>query len=119
MVEPIKLTFKYGWEEKDDEETPMRGYRSDGIVKTPEGEYPVYFIDPIRLQQDLEAETELGTPFLAQPGLIILPEVTLESMENAVRQLWKQGYFESLQCLKAEKEPEVTAGRRGFYTPHG
>ena len=97
--------------EKDDEETPMKGYRSDGIVKTPEGEYPVYFIDPIRLQQDLEAETELGTPFLAEPGLIILPEVTREGMESAVIQLWQQGYFESLKSLKAEAEKE-TRGRR-------
>ena len=110
MKDRIKLTFKYGWEEKDDEETPMKGYRSDGIVQTPEGEYPVYFIDPIRLQQDLEAEMELGTPFLAEPGLIILPEVTREGMENVVRQLWEQGYFEFLKSLKTGVEKE-TIGR--------
>ena len=52
MTNQIQLIFQYGWEEKDDEETPMKGYRSDGIVKTREGEYPVYFIAPIRLQQD-------------------------------------------------------------------
>ena len=104
MTVDIKLTFKYGWEEKDDEETLMKGYRSDGIVETSKGEYRVYFIDPIRLQQDLEAETELGVPFLAEPGLIILPEITRERMENAVRQLWAQGYFESLKSLKVEKE---------------
>jgi hypothetical protein len=34
MTDHIKLTFKYGWEEKDDEETPMKGYRSDGIVRS-------------------------------------------------------------------------------------
>ena len=55
-------------------------------------------------KQDLEAETELGVSFLAEPGLIILPEVTYERMENAVRHLWSQGYFESLKSLKAEKE---------------
>ncbi|GBF82853.1 hypothetical protein [Aphanothece sacrum] len=104
MKDDIKLTFQYGWEEKDDEETPMKGYRSDGIVKTSEGEYSVYFIDPIRLQQDLEAETELGTPFLAEPGLIILPEVTREGMENAVKKLWEQGYFKCLKYLNAEQE---------------
>ncbi|BAZ08948.1 hypothetical protein NIES4071_07540 [Calothrix sp. NIES-4071] len=100
-----KLTFKYGWDDRDDEETLMKGYRSDGIVESPEGEvYPVYFRDPIRLQQDLEAEKELGSAFLAEPGLIILPEVTREAMENAVRQLWEQGYFESLKPLKPEAE---------------
>jgi len=110
MIDYPKLTFKYGWDNKDEEETPRKGYRSDGIVETSEGEYAVYFIDPIRLQQDLEAETELGTPFLAEPGLIILPEVTLAAMEKAVRQLWEQGYFESLKPLKAETEKE-TIGR--------
>lgn len=104
MTDYPKLTFKYGWEEKDDEETLMKGYRSDGIVQTLEGDYPVYFIDPIRLQQDLEAETELGTPFLAEPGLIILPEITRENMENAVRQLWEQGYFNSLKSLETESK---------------
>ncbi len=86
MANYPKLTFKYGWDEKDEEETPMKGYRSDGILENQEGEmYRVYFIDPVRLQQDLEAERELGSPFLAEPGLIILPEVTREAMENAVR----------------------------------
>jgi hypothetical protein len=98
-----KLTFKYGWDDRDDEETLMKGYRSDGIVESLEGEvYSVYFIDPIRLQQDLEAEEELGSTFLAEPGLIVLPSVTRKAMENAVRQLWKQGYFESLKPLKPE-----------------
>jgi hypothetical protein len=109
MADYPKLTFKYGWDDRDEVETPMKGYRSDGIVHSLEGEmYPVYFIDPVRLQQDLEAETELGSPFLAQPGLIILPEVTREAMENAVRQLWEQGYFQSVKALKAEAEKETT-----------
>ncbi|HAA30294.1 MAG TPA: hypothetical protein DCE56_24700 [Cyanobacteria bacterium UBA8553] len=100
-----KLTFQYGWDDTDEEETPMKGYRSDGIVHSPDGEmYPVYFIDPVRLQQDLEAEIELGSPFLSEPGLIILPEVTREAMENAVRQLWEQDYFKSFKPLKAKQK---------------
>ncbi|MBW4601260.1 MAG: hypothetical protein KME29_17210 [Calothrix sp. FI2-JRJ7] len=105
MADYPKLSFKYGWEDRDDEETPMKGYRSDGILQSPEGEmYTVYFIDPIRLQQDLEAEQEAGSALFAEPGLIILPEVTREAMENVVRQLWEQGYFESLKTLKIEAE---------------
>ncbi len=108
MADYPELTFKYGWDDKDDEETLMKGYRSDGIVLSAQGEmYPVYFIDPIRLQQDLEAEEELGSAFLAEPGLIVLPEVTREAMENVVRQLWNQGYFESLKPLKPEVEKET------------
>ena len=66
--------------------------------------YPAYFIDTIRLQQDLEAEQEVGSAFLAEPGLIILAEVTREAMENVVRQLWEQGYFKFLVPLKIEIE---------------
>ncbi len=44
---------------------------------------------------------------MAEPGLIILPEVTREAMENVVRQLWKQGYFKSLKPLKPEVEEET------------
>ena len=68
-----KLTFKYGWDERDEVETPMKGCRSDGIVSCGDGKtYSVYFIEPIRLEQDLEAEVEYGSPFLAPPGLIVL-----------------------------------------------
>ena len=115
MTNYPELTFTYGWNDKDEVETPMKGYRSDGIVHSPEGEmYPVYFIDPVRLQQDLEAEAELGSPFLAEPGLIILPEVTREAMENAVRQLWKQGYFQSVKALKVEAKKETTTCSRAI-----
>jgi hypothetical protein len=80
-----KLTFKYGWDERDEVETPMKGCRSDGIVRCADGKtYSVYFIDPIRLQQDLEAEVECGFPFLAPPGLIVMPELTRSAMENAI-----------------------------------
>lgn len=96
-----KLIFKDGWDERDEMETPMKGCRSDGIVDCGDGRtYSVYFIDPIRLEQDLEAEVECGSPFVALPGLIVLPEVTRTAMETAIAQLWKQGYFEALQPLR-------------------
>jgi len=95
-----KLTFKYGWDERDEIETLMKGCRSDGIVSVSDGKaYSVYFIDPIRLQQDLEAEVECGSPFLAPPGLIVLPELTRSAMENAIAQLCKQGYFDALKPI--------------------
>jgi hypothetical protein len=115
MADYPKLTFKYGWDDRDDEETPMKGYRSDGIVQSSEGEiYSVYFIDPVRLQQDLEAESELGNIFLAEPGLIILPEVNREAMENAVRQLWEQGYFKFLKSVEIETEKEIAERTRAI-----
>lgn len=114
-----KLTFKYGWDERDEVETPMKGCRSEGIVSLSDGKaYSVYFIDPIRLQQDLESEVEFGSSFLAPPGLIVIPELTRNAMENAIpslrdatrtvsfanAQLWKQGYFDALKPNAEVKE---------------
>ncbi|MCL1465477.1 hypothetical protein [Argonema galeatum] len=105
-----KLTFKYGWDERDEVETPMKGHRSDGIVRCRDGKtYSVYFYDPIRLQQDLDEEVELGSPFLAPPGLIVLPELTRPAMENAIAQLWKQGYFDALKPLAEAEESHPVA----------
>lgn len=103
-----KLIFKDGWDERDEVETPMKGCRSDGVVDCGDGTtYSVYFIDPIRLEQDLEAEVECGSPFLAPPGLIVVPEVTRTAMETAIAQLWKQGYFEALQPLQQRRVPQT------------
>ena len=47
MANYPELTFKYGWNDKDEVETPMKGYRSDGI-------FPAAI--PVRLGNLLTAE---------------------------------------------------------------
>lgn len=92
------LTFRYGFDHDDEIDTPLKGYRSDAIVVAPDGqEYTVYFYDPVRLRQDLEEEIKNGRPYVAEPGLIILPQVTRQAMESAVQELWLQGYFAMLR----------------------
>lgn len=57
----------------------------DRMVSLSDGKaYSVYFIDSIRMQQDLDSEVELGSPFLAPPGLIVIPELSRSAMENAI-----------------------------------
>ena len=57
----------------------------NGIVSLSDGKaYSVYFIDSIRLQQDLDSEVELGSLFLAPPGLIAIPELSRSAIENAI-----------------------------------
>jgi hypothetical protein len=41
-------------------------------------------------------DAKAGNPYVAEPGLIVLPEVTLEYMQKAVRRLAQAGFFESL-----------------------
>jgi hypothetical protein len=59
--------------------------------------YPLAFYDPGRLSQDLEVEAQSGHPFIGEPGLIVIPEVTRELMECAVARLYDEGYFETLR----------------------
>ncbi len=53
----------------------------------------LFFYDPVRLAQDLEAESINRGAFIASPGLIVIPEVTREAILNAVAKLVADGYF--------------------------
>ena len=93
-----QLIFEGGFDEREATESRDRGYRSHVWVELASGErYPVVFYDIVRLQQDLEHEAAEGNPFIAQPGLVVLLEVTKENMERAVCCLAEDGYFELLR----------------------
>jgi hypothetical protein len=70
------------------------------VVRRADGScYQVLFYDPVRLQQDLEEYVRLDTPYLAEPGLIVLPEVTTEAIRKAVRDAETKGFFDRLKPL--------------------
>jgi hypothetical protein len=93
-----ELIFQGDFDEREEMESRDRGYRSHVWVKLANGEcYPVVFYDADRLQQDLEIDAKSGNAYIAEPGLIVLPEVTLKYMQKAVRRLAQEGFFESLQ----------------------
>jgi hypothetical protein len=99
-----KLVFKYPFDE-------ARGYLSYAVVElNDEARYPVVFYDPIRLQDDLEVEISEGRPFIAEPGMIVVPEVTLARMQDAIDRLFRSGFFDS---LKTETERRPQAGQDG------
>ena len=54
---------------------------------------PLIFYDPVRLQQDLIENAKLGNPYIGEPGIIVIPEITLEAMKTAVQGLYDDGYF--------------------------
>lgn len=94
---PPKLIFEHGFSEQDADEAEARGYLSQVTVDFGDGrQYPVVFYDAIRLQQDLELEAKQGTPYVADPGMIVLDTVTLENMQKAVRELSRVGFFSRL-----------------------
>ncbi|WP_394823273.1 hypothetical protein [Pendulispora albinea] len=90
-----RLIFEYGFDDRDEYETPLRGYRSHVWVELIDGsKHRVTFFDTIRLQQELQQEMANGRGFFAEPGLIVLNEVTREAMEAAARTLANEGFFD-------------------------
>jgi hypothetical protein len=99
-----KLVFVHGFSERDSAEARDRGYLSHVLVEIDGVRlYPVLFYDPVRLQQDLEEGLKHDRSFLAEPGMIVLPDVTLDAMQDAVQRLCREGYFDYLVPLSREK----------------
>jgi hypothetical protein len=95
-----ELVFEGGYSEQDEYEAFSGGYRSHVYAKLENGAtYRLTFYDPIRLKQMLDDETAFGTPFLADPGLIVLHDVTRENMERAARELTATDFYDWLRPI--------------------
>jgi hypothetical protein len=91
-----KLVFRHPFDAMAAHDAEVRGYLGYAAVELKDGKrYPVVFYDPIRLQQDLEVETGEGRAFIAEPGMIVIPVVTLVRMQEAVLRLCQIGFFNS------------------------
>lgn len=95
-IEMPELAFDAPFDERAQMEAKARGYLSHvSVVMTNGDAFPVVFYDCVRLAQDLEYEVSTGRMCIAERGMIILPEVTLDNILAAVRSLFAEGYFES------------------------
>lgn len=95
-----RLVFPYGFDKRDNFEAPERGFYGPAVVEmSGDKKYAVTFYDPARLAQELEILCVAGTAWLAEPGLIVLQEVTEDNMRAAVKQLAEDGFFDYLSPL--------------------
>jgi hypothetical protein len=95
-----RLIFPEGFDARWESEMTDKGYLSEVIVQLEDGpRYQVNFIDPVRLRQDLDSETKSERPYYAEPGLIIVPEVTMQAIRRAVDGLWQDDFFDHLKPL--------------------
>jgi hypothetical protein len=63
-----------------------------------------------------------GRGYYAEPGLIVLDEVTNEAMTEAVNELWQEGYFERLKPAEwnrtsRRRRPAGITAFRGLSSP--
>ncbi len=97
------LVWPEGFDERAEVEAEWRGYLSHARVQLDDGRlYPVYFTDPVRLAQDVEAAQP---PMVAEVGLIVVPEITRNTMEAAVAFLAQRGFFEYFRPLEEGDRP--------------
>ena len=105
-----RVIFPERFDEQAAFETSLKGWLSAQVELEGGCRYAVYFSDPIRLQQDLDEAVKSGMPCFFEPSLIILPEVTVEAIQDAVQFLWKQGFFAYLTAEQGGGlEPTTTA----------
>lgn len=91
------LVFQDGFTDFDEFDTPLRGYRR-GVYLNNNGQcYPLFFYDPDRLSQDLETDIKWGRNYIAEYGIIIVPEVSLKNMLDVVHSLLDKGDYFSKQ----------------------
>jgi hypothetical protein len=100
LTERYTVHFPEDYDAQSEYETPSRGYLSEVVVELEDhSRYKLFFIDPVRLQQDLAGEIELGQPYFAEPNLIVLPQVTTASVRQAVEGLVREKFFQHLKPL--------------------
>ena len=105
-----RLVFEYDVHERD---LAPHGYRGDVVVELAEGEaFPVYFYEPNAIREELEGRTRSGFgQFVAEPGLVVIPEITLASMKSSVLELIEVGYFAHLRPVCEGQQLTTSRGR--------
>ena len=99
ITEPI-IRLPEIFEARGEFEISGKGYLGQVVVQFEDGKrYELFFYDPVRMAQDLEEESKLGRPYLAEPNLILVPEVTAANIRRAVTGLGQAGYFHHLKAL--------------------
>jgi hypothetical protein len=88
----------------DDRDLAPHGYRGDVVVEFADGgAFPLYFYEPDAVREELDARlrSRLGQ-FVAEPGLVVIPEITLARMKSSVLELIEVGYFNHLRPVCAK-----------------
>src|SRR5262249_15607909 len=96
----ITVLFPDDYDAQSASETPSRGYLSDVVIQLEDGSrYQLFFIDPVRLQQELADQVNLGRTYWAEPNVVVLPRVTTEAIHQAVEGLAAESFFRRLKPL--------------------
>jgi hypothetical protein len=94
------IVFPEENDERLKDEAVVRGYLDGVIVQMEDGSrYQIFFIDPLRLGQEIDGSFKSGRACFTEPGLVVIPQVTPQFMEKAVQELHRAKFFEDLKPL--------------------
>ena len=89
-----RLVFPEGFTERDEWEMERKGFVY-ALLECDDGRrYPVMFIDPVRLAQDVEATLQSGQSYYYEFGQVVVPEVTIPALTKIIPHLVEEGYLE-------------------------
>ncbi len=86
----------------DERDIAPHGYRGDVVVEFANGEaFPIYFYEPDAIREELDSSIKWGFGrFVAEPGLVVIPEICVAAMKSSVLELIEVGYFTHLRPCK-------------------
>jgi hypothetical protein len=104
-----RLVFEYGFDEREAQEAKDRGFRNHVYLEFENSVcFQISFYDPIALQQEVERGAATGTPCVAEPGMVVIPVITLDHMRAAARQLILEGFFDSFRPISEQEREHLT-----------
>lgn len=94
--------FPEWYDERGEWEAESKGWLQGVIVELPSGErHSTLFYDPVRLAQDWDAES---LPYLAEPGLIVIRDVTRSAILETADALYREGFFEHFKPISNPRD---------------
>jgi hypothetical protein len=106
-IDPV-LSFVIEFDERTAWEVEQKGWFECARATVPNGTViPLSFWDTTRLTQELTGRIEQGKSCFAEPALNIVPSVTRENMEKAVKNLRVRVPFSDLFVWRPENSEWV------------
>jgi len=100
VTDRYAILFPEDFDERAEHEMRLKGWFGGVVVELQNGSrFELTFFDPVRMHQELSHSAQTGNPYFAEPNLVILPEVTSESIHKAVEGLVRDKFFEHLKPL--------------------
>lgn len=116
QLERCQLLFPDWFDELAELEVANKGWLQGVRVELADGRrIPVHFYDPVRLAQDLEEDAKWDRAYVAEPGMIVVPNVTRDAIRKAVESLVETGYFLHFRDERDAAEPVKPAHASGVH----